>query len=166
MSRPKDKEPQDKEEVFEDPLVIVDGRQSPRAAAIQRGVCRHLLNMGYSPLTELPLKTGRRVDVAGLNKKGEIVIVEIKSNLADFQADHKWEEYLPFCDRFYFAVDIDFPQDVLPENVGLIIADRYGAEVMCEGSLEKLATSRRKAVTLHFARAAARRAHRLIDPDL
>lgn len=142
---------------------IVDGRQSPTAAAVQRGVCRMLIHMGFSPLTEFSLRTGRRIDVAAINAKGEIIAVEIKSSLADFRSDQKWEEYLDYCDRFFFAVPIDFPREVLPEETGMIVADQFGAEILRESPLDKLPGARRKAVTLLFARVAARRAHLVID---
>lgn len=144
-------------------FAIVDGRQSPTAAAVQRGVCRLLIHMGFAPLTEFSLKTGRRIDVAGINGKGEIIAVEIKSSLADFRADQKWEDYLDFCDRFFFAVPMDFPREVLPEETGLIVADQFGAEILRESPEDRLPAARRKAVTLLFARVAARRAHLAID---
>ncbi len=154
----------------EDPLshMTSDGRQSPVAAAVQRGVCRLLIHMGFSPLTGFALKTGRRVDVATINGKGEIVIVEIKSSLADFRVDEKWQEYLDYCDRFYFAVPPDFPRDVLPAEplVGVIVADKFGAEVLREAEPDRLTAARRKAVTLLFARAAASRVHRALDPGV
>jgi len=145
-----------------------DGRQSPVAAAVQRGVCRLLIHMGFSPLTELALKTGRRVDVAALNAKGELIIVEIKSSLADFRVDEKWPEYLEYCDRFFFAVPPDFPREVLPDTavVGVIVADKFGAEVLNEPEADRVAAARRKAVTLLFARAAATQVHRALDPGV
>lgn len=149
-----------------DPLDIVDGRQSEKAAAIQRGTCRFLRALGHSVVTELPLSTGHRADVMSLERTGEIWIVEIKSSLADFQADAKWPEYRGHCDRFFFAVMSDFPQDVLPDETGLILADRFGGELMREAPQHKLAGGRRKAVTLRFARAAASRLHTTIDPGV
>lgn len=150
----------------EAPLEITDGRQSPAAAAVQRGVCRLLVDMGFSPLTELSLRTGRRVDVAAINAKGEIIVVEIKSSVADFRADGKWAEYLDHCDRFYFAVPPDFPYEILPEETGLILADRFGGDVMRAAPHDPVPAARRKAVTLLFARSAAQRAHRAIDRDI
>lgn len=145
-----------------------DGRQSPVAAAVQRGVCRMLIHMGYTPLTELGLRSGRRADVAALNAKGEVAIIEIKSSLADFRADQKWQDYLDFCDRFYFAVPPDFPRDVLPqdEKVGIILADKFGAEILRECVEDRLASGRRKTVTVSFARAAAARVHQVLDPGV
>ncbi|RMF00540.1 MAG: DNA repair protein MmcB-related protein, partial [Alphaproteobacteria bacterium] len=96
---------------------------------------------------------------------GQIWIVEIKSSLADFRADGKWEAYRDHCDRLLFAVDAAFPADVLPENAGLIVADEYGAELLRHAPEHRLAAARRKAVTLRFARAAALRLHRIRDPD-
>lgn len=145
-----------------------DGRQSPVAAAVQRGVCRMLIHMGHMPVTELGLKNGRRVDVASLDKRGDVIIVEIKSSIADFRVDQKWPEYLDYCDRFFFAVSPDFPLDVLPDDatVGIIVADKFGAEILREPERDALPAARRKAVTLLFARAAAARVHQALDPGV
>lgn len=148
-----------------DEFRLFDGRQSVIAASVQRGVCRLLAQMAYAPVTELTLATGRRVDILALGPRGEIIIVEIKSSLIDYRTDAKWEEYLPFCDRFYFAVPPEFPREVIPEKVGLIIADRYGAEVLREGPVTALPAARRKKLTLHAARISARRVHRFLEPE-
>ena len=37
-------------------------------------------------------------------KPKDVFIVEIKSSLADFENDSKWEHYLNFCDYFCFAI--------------------------------------------------------------
>ncbi len=147
-----------------DSLTILDGRQSERAAEIQRGACRFLRALGHSVVTELPLSTGHRADIVALARSGEIWIAEIKSSLADFQADGKWPEYRAHCDRLFFAVAADFPADVLPEDTGLIFADRFSAELIREAPEHKLPGGRRKAVTLRFARAAALRLQSVIDP--
>lgn len=149
----------------EDAFRLFDGRQSPIAAAVQRGCSRLLGQMAYAPVTELTLSTGRRADMVGIGLKGEIIIIEIKSSLADFRADGKWGEYLDFCDRFYFAVPPEFPRDALPAETGLIIADRYGAEIVREGPENKLNAARRKAMTLHVARVSARRVTKFLDPE-
>lgn len=149
-----------------EPLEILDGRLSERAAEIQRGTCRFLQELGHSVVTELSLSGGRRADVVSLGRGGEIWIVEIKSSLADFQADAKWPEYHAHCDRLFFAVASDFPLDVLPEETGLILADRFGAELMRDAPEHKLTGGTRKAVTLRFARAAAIRLHMTVDPGV
>lgn len=147
-----------------DPLEILDGRQSERAAEIQRGACRFLRMLGHSVVTELPLSTGHRADIVALGKNGEVWIAEIKSSLADFQADGKWGDYRAHCDRLFFAVAADFPVDVLPGDTGLILADRYGGELVREAPEHRLPGGRRKAVTLRFARAAALRLQSVVDP--
>lgn len=145
--------------------VPVDGRQSARAAEIARGVARLLALHGLACVCELPLASGRRADVMALADTGEIWIVEIKSCLEDFRVDQKWPEYREFCDRLLFAVAPDFPIDVLPDDAGLIIADRYGGEIVRPAPEHRLAGARRKAVTLRFARAAALRLCALYDPE-
>ena len=142
-----------------------DGRQSPIAAAVQRGAMRLLYHHGFQALSELTLKTGRRVDIAALNPKGQITIVEIKSSLADFQADTKWHDYLDWADRFYFAVPPDFPADILPPEQGLIFADRFGGEIIRDAPHTPLAPARRKALTILFATTAARRVFSMQDPE-
>jgi hypothetical protein len=148
----------------DDAVVCLDGRQSEVAAEIQRGVCRAFRALGLSVVTELPLGNGRRADVVGLSPSGDVSIVEIKSCLIDYRTDGKWQDYLEFCDRLYFAVAADFPREVIPEEAGLILADRYGAELVREGLEERLSAARRKAMMLSFARAAALRLQLHLDP--
>jgi len=144
---------------------IRDGRQSPAAFDICRGVARLLKLHGLAVVSELALANGRRADVAGIAEGGEIWIVEIKSCLEDFRTDQKWPEYRDFCDRLFFAVAPDFPREVLPEDTGLIIADRYGGEIVRPAPEHKLAGARRKAMTLRLARTAAFRLQGAIDPE-
>ena len=137
---------------------------------LARGVCRLFRHMGFAPIIEYPLGNGRRADVAGLNRKGMMVIAEVKSGLADFRADGKWPDYLAFCDCFYFAVGADFPLDVFagaqPEmqRSGIIVADRFGGTIVREAGEIKMNAGRRRAETLRFARRAAARLHRVMDP--
>lgn len=108
---------------------------------------------------------GLRVDVMALGPKGEIWIIECKSSRTDFQADQKWQGYLEWCDRYFWAVDADFDTDLLPLDSGLIIADGFDAEVIRNGQMAKLPAARRRVLTRKFARHAAGRLHRLRDPD-
>jgi len=142
-----------------------DGRQSAPALAVQRGVCRLLAGLGFAPLTEVTLASGRRADVMALGATGEIVIAEIKTSLQDLRADAKWPDYWHYCDRLYFAVPAEFPRDHLPAQTGLIVADRFGAEIVRAAPEERLAAARRKAATLRFARAGALRLAYLADPE-
>jgi hypothetical protein len=140
-----------------DEMLDMNDPLSPGAIEIARGVLRLLNSHGYAGVTEMTLANGRRADVAAIGPSGDVTIVEIKSSVADFRADQKWPEYRPFCDRFYFAVGHDFPQDLIPDETGLIIADGFGGAFLREPETEKLAAARRKAVTLRFARLAASR---------
>ena len=142
-----------------------DGRQSPAAFAIFRGVGRLLQAHGLAPVGEVTLANGRRADVVGVAADGEIWIVEIKSCLADFRADGKWPEYRAFCDRLFFAVAPAFPREVLPQDTGLIVADHYGGEILRAAPEHRLAGARRKAMTLRLLRTAALRLQGLIDPE-
>ena len=131
---------------------------------LARGVSRHLASLGLAAVEELVPARGLRVDVMALGTKGEIWVIECKSSRADFMSDHKWEGYLEWCDRFFWAVDGDFPVDLLPEETGLIIADAYDAEIIRMAPEDKLAPARRKVIVQKFATHAARRLQVLRDP--
>jgi hypothetical protein len=145
---------------------LIDGRQSETALAIARGARRLLRALGYSTVTELPLGDGRRADLVALGSDGSILIVEIKSSIADFRADRKWRDYAAHCDRLYFAISDDTPVDIMPVEAGLILADRFGAAILREPEPRVLAPATRRAVLLRFACAAADRLHRLVDPEV
>ncbi|SFC72382.1 hypothetical protein SAMN04488094_108121 [Tropicimonas isoalkanivorans] len=133
---------------------------------LARGVCRHLVGHGFVTVEELVPRPGLRVDVMALGPKGEIWIVECKSSRADFMTDQKWHGYLEWCDRFFWAVDSDFPTELLPAESGLILADPYDAEILRMGPESKLAGARRKVMTQKFARHAARRLQAFRDPGV
>jgi hypothetical protein len=136
------------------------------AAGIWRGAARRLVDEGHAVLAELPLGNGRRADLVAIDRAATITIVEVKSGRADFLADRKWQAYLGFCDRFYFAIDRDFPAALLPPGEGLIVADRFAGEIVREAPLRPLDAARRKAVLLRFARLAATRLHALSNPGV
>jgi hypothetical protein len=133
------------------------------AIDVARGVSRLLLQEGYSPILEFTLPNGRRLDVAALGPGGEVLGIEIKVALADLRGDGKWPEYLDYCDLFYFAIPPDFPHEHVPHQTGLIVADRYGGDIIKEAEAQSLHASRRKAVTISFARLAAERLSRTLD---
>lgn len=135
------------------------------APALARGGARLLRNMGYGVLGEFLLSSGRRVDVFGLNRKGAVVIVEIKLSAADFRADAKWPDYLAFCDHFYFAVPERFPRRLVPAETGLLIADRFGADVIRRAPARRMANGLRQNETRRFALFAANRLRQVEDPD-
>jgi hypothetical protein len=143
----------------------LDGRQSQTALAVARGTARFLHSLGYSVVSELPLPSGRRADLVALGGDGEILIVEIKSSVADLRADQKWMDYRLHCDRLFFATLIDVPREIFPPDAGLIVADAFGAAIVCEAPAHRLAPARRKTVMLRFAHAAALRLQALADPQ-
>lgn len=133
---------------------------------LARGVCRHLREYDFVSVEEMVPTRGLRVDVMGLGPKGEIWIIECKSSRVDFQTDSKWQGYLPWCDRYFWAVDQNFPTEILPEGTGLIIADGFDAEILRMGPETKLSPARRRVMTQKFARHAAMRAQAARDPSL
>lgn len=143
----------------------IDRRQSRVAAGLQRGLRRFFAQLGQASLPEFGLPNGRRADLIALSRDGCLTIVEIKSSIADFRVDRKWPDYREFCDRFYFAIPETVPPEIIPDHVGLMIADPFGAAILRDAPDHILAGARRKAVTLSFARAAAVTLHALADPD-
>ncbi|MFZ5692852.1 MAG: MmcB family DNA repair protein [Pseudomonadota bacterium] len=141
-----------------------DGRQSQTALTIARGTMRLLLSHGFTCVSELPLPSGRRADLVGIGRSGEIWIVEIKSSVADFRADRKWMDYRMHCDRLFFATTVEVPCEIFPKDTGLIVADGFGGEFVCEAPEHRLPAPTRKAMTLRIAQCAALRLQSLIDP--
>jgi len=142
-----------------------DGRQSETALAVARGTARLLRSLGFSSVSELPLPSGRRADLVALNERGEVWIVEIKSSVEDMRADHKWEDYRAHCDRLFFAFAPELPHEIFPNDTGLIVADAYGAYMLCDAPEHRLPAPTRKLMTVRFALTAAQRMNRLVDPQ-
>jgi hypothetical protein len=140
-------------------------RPEGAAARLARGTCRALAQFGYASLIEVPLADGGRADIVALGRSGDLVIIEIKTSVADFRGDRKWARYRDFADRLYFAVPDGFPAVLIPEECGLIVADGFGAAILRDGVTTPLPPSRRRALTLRFARTAANRLRREHDPD-
>jgi hypothetical protein len=136
------------------------------ADGITRGVIRLMDDMGFAPLTEFKLTNKRRVDIAALDREGQFVVIEVKSSIADFRADNKWQEYVDFCDYFYFAVDAEFPRDLIPEDCGLIIADNFEAAIIRPAAQSPMNGNRRRTQTLRFARTGAQRLAGRGDPKV
>ena len=131
---------------------------------LARGVCRHLTSHDFVTVEEFVPERGKRVDVMALGPKGEIWVIECKSSRVDFTSDGKWDGYLEWCDRYFWAVDTGFPTELLPDDTGLIIADAYGAEIIRMSAESKLPGARRNALIRRFARHAARRLQGYRDP--
>jgi len=145
----------------DDPILPAPPHTGQRLA---RGVCRYLDSFDFACIEEFVPAPGLRVDVMALGPKGELWVIECKSGLPDYRADRKWQGYLDWCDRFFWAVGMDFPADILPDDTGLIIADDFGAELLRMGPESRLAAPRRKTLVQAFARNAARRLQALRDP--
>ena len=120
---------------------------------------------GRSVLRELPLPDGRRADIMAVTASGELTIVEVKSSIEDWRVDQKWPDYLAWCDLLYFAVPVDFPRSLIAEEVGLIVADAYGGEILRHPPRRPVAAARRKALLTDCARLASERLARLEDPE-
>ena len=131
---------------------------------LARGVCRLLRSHDFATLVEVTPTPGLRVDVMALGPRGDIWVIECKSSRADFASDGKWQGYLDWCDRFFWAVPGGFPLDLLPDGCGQIIADDFFGEILRMAPADPLPAARRKALTLKFARVAALRHHALRDP--
>jgi hypothetical protein len=142
-----------------------DGRQSDTALAVARGTARLLRSLGFACISELALPSGRRADLVALNERGEVWIVEIKSSVEDLRADHKWEDYRAHCDRLFFAFTQEMPCELFPRDTGLIVADAYGAHMVCDAPEHRLPAPTRKLMTVRFALASAQRMSRLTDPQ-
>ncbi len=142
-----------------------EGVEIHGAKGICRGAVRLLRAHGYASALEITLTSGRRADILAISPTGEIVIVEVKSSVADFRADQKWNEYREFCEQFFFAVDQDFPADLIPQSAGLIVCDSYSGEFMRYGDIGLLAPARRKSIILSVARTSSDRLTRINDPQ-
>ncbi|MBX3560781.1 MAG: MmcB family DNA repair protein [Sphingomonas sp.] len=142
------------------------------AQDVARGVTRLFHRCDLYGICEAPLPNGRRADLMAICGRGLLTIVEIKVSKADLMGDRKWTDYLDYCDYFYWAVPAGFALDPFdgdalgPDRAGLIVADRYDAEVIRAAPCHPLAAARRKAETLRFARRAARRLAGDLDSGL
>lgn len=136
-----------------------------RSLAIRRATARLCTQLAWAPLHEVPLPNGRRADILALAPDGCFTCIEVKSGVRDFLTDGKWPEYRAFCDALYFAVDAEFPHaTLLPENVGIIVADDRGADILRPSPAHPLPAARRRALLHRFAMLAAGRLHGMDDP--
>ena len=142
-----------------------------RSHAVARGICRLFARNGIWCLEEMPLRNGRRADLMGIDAKGKIVIVEIKTARSDLLGDGKWPDYLEYCDRFYWGLAPELDRacldgaDFRPESCGVIVADDYDAEILRPAPSHPLAAARRKVEVERLARTALRRQLVALDPE-
>ena len=135
-----------------------------RASAIRRAVARLCLRLGWAPLHEVSLPNGRRADILALRPDGCFACIEVKSGPRDFLTDLKWQDYRECADELFFAVDTDFPQDLLPMETGIIVAAGLEAELLRDAPPHPLTSVRRRALLHRFALLAAGRLASLEDP--
>lgn len=153
------------EQSSEPPTPVVPAGAPAGAAAIARGVARHLGRLGQAVLHEVTIPGGRRLDILALAPDGGLSAIEVKSGPRDFLSDAKWPEYRDWCDRLWFAVDADFPQALIPADVGLLVADAFDSVPVREPPHHPLAPARRRGLLLRFALLAARRLEAARDPQ-
>ena len=139
---------------------------SKNVSRIARGVMRHFAQIGMHSLSEFSPARGLRVDIITLGMSDEIWIVECKSGQSDFKSDKKWQNYLDWCDRYFWAVEANFPIDILPPDTGVIIADAYDASILREAPLKKLSVARRKKIIKSIAKSACNRLLTHTDPKI
>ena len=116
-----------------------------------------MARLNFASLEEFVPTRGLRVDLMAIGPKSEIWIIECKSGRADFMADKKWQGYLDYCDSFFWAVDMQFPTNILPDEGGLIVADAFDAEILRIPEESPLSPARRKKIIHKFGRDAALR---------
>ncbi len=133
----------------------LDRLRRQRTSAITNGALRLCLEIGFAPVLEFSLKIGRRADICAINEKGELLIIEVKSGLEDFKADNKWHEYIEYCDHFYFAIDNEFPKEILPNDTGIIVADSFGGAIIRRPKSNSISAQRRKSIYISLGRTAA-----------
>jgi hypothetical protein len=143
---------------------MIEPSYPERAFAIRRATARLCLRLGWAPLHEVSLPNGRRADILALRPDGGFACIEVKSGPRDFLTDLKWHDYRECADELFFAVDCDFPQALLPEETGLIVAAGLEAELVREAPSHPLTSARRRALLHRFALLAAGRLATLEDP--
>ena len=124
---------------------------------ITDAIARSYYEQGNGVLREFKLRIKRRVDLVTINDKGWITIIEIKSSVADFRNDKKWNEYIEWADQFYFGVAHNFPIEILPKEHGIITTDGFDIHEAQPSPVQKLNGSRRKTLFRKLAKASMRR---------
>jgi hypothetical protein len=145
-------------------MIISPLSATERTAQVCRAATRFCALRGWAPVHEMPLPNGRRADILALQPDGGFAVVEVKSCARDFLTDAKWPEYREYCDRLFFAVDLDFPRELLPEDAGLLVADGADAAMLRDAPAHRLAPARRRALLHRYAVVAAGRLAAAADP--
>ena len=137
---------------------------SEHTLAIRRAAGLLCARLAWAAVREMPLPNGRRTDLLALTPDGRFACIEVKSGQRDFLTDAKWPDYREFCDMLFFAVDAEFPIDLLPHNAGVIATSGLEADILREAPPHPLAPARRRALLHRFATVAANRLAMVQDP--
>ena len=96
-------------------------------------VAKYYTKQNYAIFYELGLNEGGqfRADVLALNFGCQIVIIEVKSSVADFTSDTKYHNYAKFSDKFLFCFHVDVYDKLkllgkLPIGCGILVVNNLG----------------------------------------
>ncbi|WP_456364495.1 MmcB family DNA repair protein [Priestia aryabhattai] len=153
---------------FIDAAIVSDAfsaRDIKRHAEIQNKVGRWLFSQGYTGVGfEVTFPNGRRGDVVAFNDDKKIIMVEVKASKSDFTGDRKWQDYLEYCDEFYFCSDQDLTQwangieeNLSRVNAGYLIVDGRSTQVKLEDCLEHPEIENRDKIILNIATSSAKK---------
>lgn len=97
--------------------------------ALTKAAIMHMVRYGFAIHKEIGLSRGGtlRADLLCLNFKKKLVVMEVKSSLADVNTDSKWPKYLSLCDQLVFVM----PEHVW-HNLKVKPARGAGVLVLCE----------------------------------
>lgn len=108
------------------------------AHEIKQIVARYFTDKLHAVHFEVGLNSGGklRADVLCITMRSQITIVEVKSSVADFRSDKKWQLYLEYCDRYMFAVtDLTYAKikHLLPKGVGVFVINSVTKQLRLRG---------------------------------
>jgi hypothetical protein len=101
-----------------------------KADQIKAAVTSYLRKKQMAVNAEVGLCRGGRyrADLLALTFYGDTTVVEVKSSVADFKADKKWHNYLPFANKFYFAMTAatySKVKDLIPKGIGVMLVSEF-----------------------------------------
>lgn len=101
------------------------------AEGLRKAAIGYFCKKRYAGVVEIGVKRwgARRADLVFINHRGEIIIGEVKSCIADYRADSKMHEYLPHCNRLYLVIRnkewarIKLKEYPIPDGVGVLVLE-------------------------------------------
>lgn len=116
-----------------DPIPSRRGRNTHVADRLKDAASSYFLHKGFSCFHEIGVNSwGKlRADVLCLDLRAKIVLVEIKSSVADYSTDKKWRTYLEYSNRMYFCFSMPVYEklkdrlkaDLKGTGVGVLVLD-------------------------------------------